>query len=860
MRPVRNPHLNEDAESQRQSPSSLEHGASPVAVPPTPPPQVGELVQALEAQAARIRELEASNVALGQQLDQLSRTHAATLATLSWRLTAPLRTLRDALAHVGRVFRWRLHHMRLEPLRDLVMEGEAYRSTGYDPQFLLHTPRWSRPTAWTLVSYEAASRGAWLSPKLYVDSGTGFSEHETFALPARVEGRAECLICLPRRVRALRLDPLAAPGRFEFRNVTFREIGTVQAAAILAARHLPPLIRHPRHALRLAWRGLAIVRSEGLRALKHRLVAWDQSTASYAQWITSFDTLGEADRAAIRRHIARLSVAPRIAVLMRTHNTPEKLLRSALDSVRTQLYPHWELRIAVDASTVPHVRRVLDAYQADDARITAVYGEEPADTADLINGALAGACAEWTTLLAATDELAEHALYLVAVELNASPTADLVYSDEDRIDERGQRHDPYFKPDWNLDLFRSQNLPTRLCVVRTSVVRDVGGMREACAGAEDWDLVLRVAERIPAANIRHVPHVLYHGRALAGAPARTGNGTAQSHDTRLRILASHFNRLGQRVDIQPVADLGWRIKYPLPAPAPLVTIIIPTRDRLPLLERCVESVFTKTRYPHFELIIVDNQSEDPRTAHYLHELASRRGVRVLRYDAPFNFSAINNLGASHARGEVLALINNDIEVISPDWLEELVSQAWRPEIGAVGAMLYYPDDTIQHAGVILGLGSTGIAAHPYSRRPRGHAGQMGRALLTQDVSAVTGACLVLRREVFEAVGGFDEAHLPIAYNDVDLCLRIRARGYRILWTPHAELYHHESASRGYENGPIALARFRKEIEYMMRPWAQALRHDPAYNPNLALGTEAFALGFPPRTRKPWCDDDEGRAS
>jgi GT2 family glycosyltransferase len=225
----------------------------------------------------------------------------------------------------------------------------------------------------------------------------------------------------------------------------------------------------------------------------------------------------------------------------------------------------------------------------------------------------------------------------------------------------------------------------------------------------------------------------------------------------------------------------------------------------------------------------------------------------VHHDAPFNYSAINNIGARHARGHVLALVNNDVEAITPGWLEEMVSQACRPEIGAVGAMLYYPNDTIQHAGVILGLGTSGIGAHAYAFRPRGHVGQIGRALLTQNVSAVTAACLVVRRQVFEEVGGFDEAHLTIAYNDLDFCLRVRGRGYRNLWTPHAEFYHRESASRGHEDTPTKRERFQQEIEFMRRKWGRALQHDPSYNPNLSLDGESFTLAFPPRTAKPWLD-------
>jgi GT2 family glycosyltransferase len=283
-----------------------------------------------------------------------------------------------------------------------------------------------------------------------------------------------------------------------------------------------------------------------------------------------------------------------------------------------------------------------------------------------------------------------------------------------------------------------------------------------------------------------------------------------------------------------------------------VTLIIPTRNRFELLERCVESIYRKTTYPNFELIIVDNQSDETTTLNYLTELERDRGVKVLRYDAPFNFSAINNFAVRHVRGEIIGLMNNDLEIITPDWLNEMVGHATRPEIGAVGAKLYYPDNRIQHAGVILGLnGNPGVAGHRYEKRPHGYTGEASRAVLCQNLSAVTAACLLLRRHVFEEVGGFDEKNLTVAFNDVDLCLRIEEKGYRNLWTPYAELYHHESASRGLDDTPDNFERSEKECDYMRRRWGQLLAHDPAHNQNLALERGMFSLASPPRVTKPW---------
>ena len=576
----------------------------------------------------------------------------------------------------------------------------------------------------------------------------------------------------------------------------------------------------------------------------------------YRNWVEAYDTLTDADRALILRHIDTLVQRPLISVVMPTYNTPEAYLRRAIESVRRQLYTHWELCIADDASSEPHVRRILEEYRAQDPRIKVTYRAQNGHISAASNSAITLATGEFVALLDHDDELAGHALYMVAVELEAHPAAEIVYSDEDKLAVDGSRFDPYFKPDWDPDLFLAQNLVSHLCVCRTERVREVGGFRPGYDGAQDWDLLMRIAERVPAAHIRHVPHILYHWRAVPGSTALAIGEKSYVSAAQYRTRAAHFARRGERVEILPVAGLCWRIRYPLPDPAPLVTVIIPTRDRVALLRRCITSLRERTVYPGLELVVIDNQSAEPATLSYLAELANEPDVTLLRYDAPFNYSAISNLAARHARGQVLALLSNDVEAASTRWLEEMVSQACRPEIGAVGAMLYYPNDTIQHAGVILGLGTSGIAAHAYAHRPRGYAGQVGRALLSQTLSAITAACLVVRREVFEEVNGFDEA-LSSAYYDVDLCLRIRQRGHRNLWTPYAELYHHASASRGYEDTPAKRKRLQHEAEYMRRRWGGSLRNDPAYNPNLSLDGESFTLAFPPRAPRPWLEPAAG---
>ncbi len=325
--------------------------------------------------------------------------------------------------------------------------------------------------------------------------------------------------------------------------------------------------------------------------------------------------------------------------------------------------------------------------------------------------------------------------------------------------------------------------------------------------------------------------MLYHRRAVPRSSDGTVDAKRYTVEAQAKSLRDHF-RHNPDVQILPTVTGHWRVKYSLPPTPPLVSVIIPTRNRTDLLTRCIDGIYDKTLYSNCEVIIVDNQSEDQQTLNYLQRLVKERHVTVLNYTAPFNFSAINNFAVRHAHGTILGFLNNDLDVISPHWLEEMVSQALRPAIGAVGAMLYYPDDTIQHAGVILGV--QGVAKHAYSHLPRGDVGQMGRTRLVQNFSALTAACLVVRRSVFEEVGGFDEQHLPVAFNDVDLCLRIQEKGYRNVWTPYAELYHYESASRGYEDTLEKQKRFKREIDYMLQRWGALFENYPKYNPNLTL--------------------------
>ncbi len=609
--------------------------------------------------------------------------------------------------------------------------------------------------------------------------------------------------------------------------------------AEVAIRHGPRLLGR----LPQAWR---VFRLAGWRGMVWELRRRVRAANDYANWVRTYDTMTPEARATIAQRVAGLRAPPLISVLMPTYNPDPGWLRAAIESVRAQLYPHWELCIADDASTSGEVRDILRSYSESDKRIKVVFRPENGHISAASNSALALATGAWVALMDHDDLLAEQALFWVAECIAAHPDARLIYTDEDKIDdEKGQRFDPYFKPDWNIDLFRSQNTFSHLGVLATDLVRAVGGFHEGLEGSQDWDLVLRCIERVGPEQIRHVPRVLYHWRVHGASTAGSMKAKPYAALAGERALNQHFARIGVRATAEYVG-VGYRTRYALPDVPPLVSLIIPTRNALELVRQCVSSIVAKTSYPRYEIIVVDNDSDDPAALTYFRSIAQKPNIRVVRDEREFNYSALNNAAVQVARGEVIALVNNDIEVISPDWLSEMVSFALQPGVGAVGARLWYPDRTLQHGGVVLG---PGVALHAHKGLPAGLNGYAGRAALIQSFSSVTAACLVIRKAIYQQVGGLDEVNLQVAFNDVDFCLRVREAGYRNVWTPYAELLHHESATRGEDVSPQKRQRFVREIAYMQQRWPDMLRHDPAYNPNLTAAGEDFSYAWPPRVER-----------
>ncbi len=529
---------------------------------------------------------------------------------------------------------------------------------------------------------------------------------------------------------------------------------------------------------------------------------------------------------------------PLISVAVPAYRTPPGFLEQMILSVKEQTYPHWELCIVNASRGEDGMEQVLGRYAGGDERIRVKNLEENLGIAGNTNEALEMARGEFVGLLDHDDLLAPQALFRIAEALTADPQADAVYTDEDKVTTDLSEHfQPHFKPDFNLDLLRSNNYITHFFVVRTRLAREAGGFRKEFDGAQDYDFIFRCTEG--AKKVLHVPEVLYHWRTHKASTADNPASKMYAFEAGKRAIEAHLARCGQEGTVSLRKDLGfYRVEYPVQG-EPLVSILIPNRDQKETLEKCLNSIWEKSTYNNYEILIVENNSSSPEIFDYYREIEKRPGVRILTWKEGFNYSAINNFGEKSAAGDYLLFLNNDVEVINPRWIEELLGNCQRKEVGIVGAKLYYPDDTIQHAGTVIGIG--GIAGHAFLNMPRSRTGYLHKASLQMDLSAVTAACMMMKRQVFEQLGGFEE-RLSVAFNDVDLCLRTVQAGYLVVYNPEVELYHYESKSRGAEDSEEKVRRFQEEIEFMRCRWMDLLKKgDPYYNRNLTLSKWNYSL-------------------
>jgi len=587
---------------------------------------------------------------------------------------------------------------------------------------------------------------------------------------------------------------------------------------------------------------LKLWRSESLTTLKRKIKALiirttGLSFSNYPDWILANEPK-EEQLSEQRAQAKGFGYRPLISLIVPVWNTPKNILDQTIASALQQTYENWELCIADGASTL-ETKKLLSNWAEKDVRIKIKSLDENKGIAVNSNKALSFAHGEFVAFLDHDDLLAPFALFEIAHQLQIDPAVDVIYSDEDKTDESGRRFDPFFKPDFSPDYLRSVNYMPHFLVVRKSLGDEIGWFREGYDGAQDYDLILRLVEK--ARGVVHIPKILYHWRVWSASTASGSDAKPYANNAGKKALQEHLIRTG--LSSAQVEDAFYptfyRVCYQL-ANTPLISIVIPNKDHASELKQCVNSILQKTTYSNFEIFLVENGSKQQETFNlYKRLLKKDTKIHLIEWNEPFNYSRLNNWAVSQVNGEIILFLNNDTQAINGNWLEQMLQLALRPDIGAVGAKLYYPDYSIQHAGVVVGMG--GVAGHVYNNFPKKHSGYFGQLALLHNVSAVTAACLMIRKQVFLEINGFDETY-ALAFGDVDLCLSILQKGYLNIWTPYAELYHHESKTRGYEDSPEKLNRFNKEVDYFKLKWADWLeKGDPYYNPNLTLDATNFSV-------------------
>lgn len=587
-------------------------------------------------------------------------------------------------------------------------------------------------------------------------------------------------------------------------------------------------------------KGMDYLKAHGAKALTqkviHKLTDVSMRPMEYSEWLPKhLPTKSELEK----QRKTKFLNGPKFSIVVPLYKTGEEYLKALIESVQAQTYTNWELCLSDGSGENSPIRELLEKYEQQDARIRVVYHEAPLRIAENTNEAIRIAAGDFIAFADHDDVLTPNALYECAKALEEHPQTEVLYTDEDKMSIHGNKFfQPNFKPDFNLDLLCTVNYICHLFVAKRELLDKVGVLRAEFDGAQDYDLILRCVEATE--RIYHIPKILYHWRSHEDSTAENPESKMYAFDAGERAVQAHFDRIGVKAEVYKGEFLGlYRTRY-IRDYDPLISIIIPNKDHTDDLVRCIKSIEEKSTYRNFEYIIVENNSTEEATFAYYKELEAKNPkAHVVYWDREFNYSEINNFGASFAKGEYLLLLNNDTEVINEDWLEEMLGYCMREDVGIVGARLYYEDDTIQHAGVVLGFG--GIAGHCFVQQPRGNTGYQHRIICAQDYSAVTAACLMVKKAVFDQVGGLS-ADLAVAFNDIDFCLKVRNAGYLVVYNPYAELHHYESKSRGLENTPEKKERFNKEVATLEAHWPEIFsKPDPYYNPNLTLKSQDFSL-------------------
>lgn len=633
----------------------------------------------------------------------------------------------------------------------------------------------------------------------------------TYKLPITLKGKIFEVVYFPANIEKIYFEPMTSKGRFQLQDFEFSSISWFERNYLMSKRIYLLYKSQNQDVIYKAgirWHQFVFDLSKAYE-IAGRFRAYSPNI-EYKEWLKLFDRLNHKDVFKIKRSIIKSKLLPTIKVLLLSENKNSASFKENLNGLSQQLYSGFKVKSKGELS--------YEFYQHRKSR--------------------------WVLLVEDDCELRPHALYWFAYQAMQTPDAALIYCDHDYIDENGESCSPVLKPEWSPELFLSQNYIGGVLMLNTDYL-DL----ESCKNLSIYAIVLRLFSLLKpyksdGLKVCRIPALLFSKPLLENADNCVLDVVSEERN----LLSQYFEKQGISAELSLFSNIYKKVVYGFKE-KPLISIIIPTRDMLHHLERCIESLLTKTSYNNFEIIIVDNQSEESDTLAYFSKVSALQNVRVIPYNKPFNYSAINNYAAKYCKGDVFCLLNNDTEVISPDWLAVMLGQLQQSNVGVVGIKLLFPNGTVQHAGDAVGPG--GCADHFFSGYEEEQPGYMGRAIVAQDLSAVTAACLLTHREVFESLNGLDEKHLSVAFNDVDYCLRVREKGMRVVFTPYVKMYHHESVSRGKDDNPEKMDRAKKEADYIRSRWGYTIKNDPFYNPNLNYARPNYELSRFPMVKKPW---------
>jgi GT2 family glycosyltransferase len=694
-----------------------------------------------------------------------------------------------------------------------------------------------------------------LSGQLYVDYGSGYSEELKFHLGQQGKmdepSSTTLFLAAPDKIKRFRWDPDDKGNMMRLTRIAFRPNVSPETARDIV-RSTYPADMDVEDDLNRAFDMLDtdhLDLASAVQVTKLLAPGKPDRDFDYEFWLKRFISPRPADYDRIEEMTQAFERRPTFSFVMPVYNTPPELLVECIDSMLNQTYPHFEICIADDRSTSAEVGDILRRYAKQDSRVKYMRREINGHISAASNSAMALATGEYIVLVDHDDLIPDYCLFIVAYYLNQNPQARIVFSDEDKITIDGVRFSPYFKGDFDRFLLYGHNMVSHLGVYERALLQQIGGFRIGFEGSQDYDLLIRAMEIAGEDAILHIPHVLYHWRAIPGSTAVSADQKGYAITAAQRSINGHFERTATPLrSIEGIAP-GLSAISNTREPTQKVSIIIPTRDGLDDLKACIDSVI-KNPPENVEIIVVDNGSEQPATLKYFEALQRGRTATVISYPEEFNFSAINNFAVQHTTGDILCFLNNDTEVVNRNWVARARTLLLLDDVGMVGARLLYPDKTLQHFGLAAGMGAHGVAGAPHQGLGADDPGYFGKARLAQQFSAVTAACMFVKRSVFDAVGGFDEG-LRVAYNDVDLCLKVRQAGFKIVGDPEVLLVHKESKTRGSDDNGEKALRLEAEAALMRERWGTTLSADPFWSPNLSDKRDDFALANPPRVPMPW---------